>query len=523
MRFTKIPAITVLSSLTIAAMAAADVAYPPDVAAVLDSAGGNRGQLEQVIEHYRNDPDTLKLTAAYYLVGNMEGHSYVTYKLCDSTGNEVEFSVFDYPDYDSLQTASAALEQIHGTLDFKRDTLIEDCRVVTAEFLIDQIDFAFKAWREKPWAKALSFEQFCQYVLPYRGSNEPLEPWRETMWDRYASLQDRMGDSTDPIEAAALINDDVKTWFGFDPRFYYHPTDQGLSEMTANGLGRCEDMTNVTIYAMRANGIAVTSDYTPHWANTGNNHAWNAVVKPDGTVMPFMGAEANPGKYRLANKLAKVYRKTFGKQPDNLIFRDRKQEKVPGWLAGKNYVDVTADYVPVQDLAVALDRTPDSVDIAYICVFNSGEWRAMDWATIEIDTTVFTDIGRDIAYLPALYLNEKIVPAAAARILHGDGTVEILAADTSDPISVRLASTTARKQKASTDGIQQTYLTPGKEYELFYWSDGWQSVGTRTADDGPLVFDGVPGGALYWLVAEGSDHEERIFTLDQSTGEQVWW
>jgi hypothetical protein len=497
--------------------------YPQDVADVLDSAGANRGQLEQVIEHYGNDPDTLKLAAAYYLIGNMEGHSYVTYKLCDSTGKKVEFSVFDYPDYDSLQAASNTLEAIHGTLDFKRDTLIEDCKVITAEFLIDQIDYAFKAWREKPWAKDLSFDRFCRYVLPYRGSNEPLEPWRQTMWDKYSGLEDRMDDSTDPIEAAALINDDVKSWFGFDPRFYYHPTDQGLSEMTANGLGRCEDMTNVTIYAMRANGIAVTSDYTPHWANTGNNHAWNAVVKPDGTVIPFMGAEANPGKYHLANKLAKVYRKTFGKQLDNVIFRSRKQEKVPGWLAGKNYLDVTADYVPVQDLAVALDRTPDSVDIAYMCVFNSGEWEAIDWAVIDADTTVFTDIGRDIAYLPALYLNEKIVPAAPARILHSDGTVDILTADTENPVSVKLTSTTARKQKASTDGIRQTYFTAGKEYELFYWSDGWHSAGKKTAGDGPLVFEGVAGGALYWLVADGSDHEERIFTLDKSTGEQVWW
>ena len=70
-------------------------------------------------------------------------------------------------------------------------------------------------------------------------------------------------------------------------------------------------MTNVTIYAMRANGLAVTSDYTPYWANSGNNHAWNAILTGEGKVVPFMGAEANPGEYRLANKLAKVYRKTW--------------------------------------------------------------------------------------------------------------------------------------------------------------------------------------------------------------------
>jgi len=54
----------------------------------------------------------------------------------------------------------------------------------------------------------------------------------------------------------------------------------------------------------------------------------------EGKVMPFMGAESNPGDYGLANKLAKVYRKTYDKQKDNLIFQIHKQEKVPaGWPA----------------------------------------------------------------------------------------------------------------------------------------------------------------------------------------------
>lgn len=37
-------------------------------------------------------------------------------------------------------------------------------------------------------------------------------------------------------------------------------------------------MTNLAIFAMRANGLAVTSDYTPFWADSSNNHAWNAIL-----------------------------------------------------------------------------------------------------------------------------------------------------------------------------------------------------------------------------------------------------
>lgn len=495
--------------------------YPPDVAETLDAAGDNRAELEQVLQHYSESGDTLKLQAAYYLIGNMGDHCYATYALEDTSGNEIAFNVLDYSDYDALTASFDTLEQNHGVLDFERKDKIMDDQTVTADFLIDQIDYAFRAWHERPWAKNLSFDNFCAYVLPYRGSNEPLEPWRQMFFDKYAHIADSMKDPSDPVEAAAVINEDIRTWFGFDPRYYYHPTDQGMEEMMQGGLGRCEDMTNVTIYAMRANGLAVTSDYTPYWANSGNNHAWNSILAADGKVIPFMGAESDPGRYRLANKYAKVYRKMFADQPGNLIFLDRKQEKVPSWLAGRSYIDVTADYQDVCDVAVSLTDVPDSVDIAYLCVFNSGEWKPIHWARIENNTATFTDMGKDIAYIPALYLNEEIVPVGNPFILESDCGQRTLSADASHTRSVDLISTTRRKQEISTDGISKSFLKKGQTYELFYMTDEWNSLGKAVAGDGPLVFDDVPSGGLYWLIADGGDNEERIFTVED--GRQVWW
>jgi len=496
--------------------------YPTEVAEALDAAGDNRAELEKLLSHYFSGDDSLKLQAAYFLIANMEGHCYATYRLNDSTGKKVEFNATDYPDYDALKIAFDTLETRHGELDFERDEKFYDIDKITADFLIRQIDYAFRAWREKPWAKSLSFDDFCEYVLPYRGSGEPLENWRETFYEKYKDIEINMTDSSDPVEAAMIINDDIKSWFTFDPRYYYHPTDQGLSEMLESGLGRCEDMTNVTIYAMRANGLAVTSDYTPHWANAGNNHAWNAIVTPNGRVIPFMGAERDPGKYHLANKPAKAYRKTFGKQKENLVFQERKQEKIPGWLGGKNYIDVTADYINVHDVSIAFDKEiPDSVDIAYLCVFNSGEWKAIHWGKIENGSTIFTDMGTNIAYLPALYINKEITPFGAAFILNDDGSIRKLQPDNEKTTSAKMLSTTRRKQKASTDGIDKTELTPGREYELFYWLNGWQSIDKSTAGDKPLVFDEIPAGCLYWLVEEDSDREKRIKKKKKT--HQVWW
>lgn len=496
--------------------------YPEDVAAALTSAGDNAKELVKVLDHYSAPEDSLELRAAYYLISNMGEHCYVTYSLIDTAGDVVDFNCLAYPNYDSLQVAVRAIEDSVGELDYKSNDKTIDLETIKADFLINQIDYAFRAWHEKPWAAKLSYDNFLAYVLPYRGSNEPLEPWRRTFWDKYKGIQSEMKDPSDPIEAACLINDDIKSWFGFDARYYYHPTDQGVSEMMDGHLGRCEDMTNVTIYALRANGIAVTSDYTPYWANATGNHAWNAIVTPAGKVIPFMGAEANPGSYGLSNALAKVYRKTYATQPDNLIFQERKQKAVPRWLAGRSYVDVTADYVDVCDATVIFDKEiPDSVDIAYLCVFNSGSWQAIHWGPIEDQKATFTDMGTGIVYLPALYENEELVPFAPPFVLEADCTQKPLQADAQQPETLQLTSTTKRTQAVATDGVAETSLTPGQTYELFYWRDDWQSAGSVVATDRPLAFNDVPAGGLYRLVASHSDREERIFTYSDDW--QVWW
>jgi hypothetical protein len=235
-----------------------------------------------------------------------------------------------------------------------------------------------------------------------------------------------------------------------------------------------------------------------------------------------MGAEANPGEYELSGKLAKVYRKTFSRQPDNLIFQERKQEAVPRWLAGKSYVDVTADYLDACDVVVSLDQPPpDSIDIAYLCVFNSGAWEAVDWGRITDAEVTFRKVGPEIAYLPAFYVGGDICASAPPFILTADCRTKRLTADTLNLVEVQLTSTTRRRQAVATDGVARTSLTPDKRYELFFWQDGWKSAGTKIAGDRPLLFAAVPANTLYWLVAEGSDKDERIFTFENDR--QVWW
>ena len=109
---------------------------------------------------------------------------------------------------------------------------------------------------------------------------------------------------------------------------------------------------------------------------------------------------------------------------------------------------------------------------------------------------VFKGMGRDIAYLPTYYVNEKLEPAGHAFILGKDGRVRYLTPQAASPISLSLHATTRRAAAQTTDGVAPVLLKEDREYELFYWDDEWISLGKKTASTERLAFRGVPFGGL---------------------------
>ncbi len=521
----RISILTVLPILLISCNQKTGNKLPSNVMEVLELAGTNRSEFEEVINYYHDAGDTLKQQAAYFLIGNMADKDYITYAVADSSENEIGFRVLDWPDYKTLSGAWDSITEVRGNLHQKRTGVFHDYKKITAEYLIGNIDMAFDAWN-KPWAKHLNFDQFCEYILPYRSTNEPLEKWRTLLAEKYAWVIDSMADQSNPVEVCRWINNDIKSWFRFDPRYYEHNTDQGLKEMMDVKMGRCEDMTNLAIYSMRAMGVPVTSDFTPYWAKTGNNHAWNTILNKKGEVVIFMGGESNPGDYHLNQAKAKVYRKTFAKQEENLAALLEEGEKAPKYINRSSIVDVTSEYIPVTDVEIGLDKKiPDGEKFAYLCVFNTGEWKAIHWSKIDGEGKVnFTDMGRDIAYLPAFYINGNIVPAEKPFILDNNGDVVYAKPDTENLCTLELISTTKRITKNTTDNIEKVFLKEGETYELFFWDDGWVSFGKNETGGKPLEFTNVPSGALYWLIntKPAKDRPERIFVFTDK-GEQVWY
>lgn len=99
-------------------------------------------------------------------------------------------------------------------------------------------------------------------------------------------------------------------WVAFKDIYYMHPQDQSWSEMCVSKAGRCEDISNVTSFALHASGIAAASDYVPAWADRDNNHTWDVLLDGNGK-----------GSAGLFNRTLKVYRKNFRRNPTRLVAR----------------------------------------------------------------------------------------------------------------------------------------------------------------------------------------------------------
>ena len=184
---------------------------PTDVYEVLSSAGNGRSDLQAVIDHYKNNPsDSLKLKAAYFLIKNMR-HHYAT------TGADAKTFASIYTGMGSVLTEERndLYMQYIDSIGLKNDLSNEnDIDAIKAEYLIKNIDYAFKIWKNRPWSKNYSFEMFCEFVLPYRVSAEKLLPWRETYYAKYNRIFDNINFVAGTIyetDSALLKNCEVKT------------------------------------------------------------------------------------------------------------------------------------------------------------------------------------------------------------------------------------------------------------------------------------------------------------------------
>lgn len=358
----------------------------------LEFAGDNRVELEKVLSHYgRNEEDHLKLRAARYLIENMPGHVYYDDSATNGYFTKIDSLYADRPFY-----IKHALYNLPGFVLASNEMQKEDIHHITADYLIRHIDRSFDLWLGTPWAEEVPFDVFRDNILPYRVGYEPL--------DRLMTFDERI--DTELFEKMTRGNNmnfassyfeyisNLYSLNGSDHNRFSNDKYDTPAPFAKNGYKfECVSIANVYKWMFNYAGIPAAIDYAPAWSKTNDSHQWISLIDPHFKKQAYR---------HITNRyIGKVYRKTYH---SNEIPTDNGLEYIPPFFRDPFYEDVTDLYVYTKDINIGMrDKKGVKPDYAYLCVFNSLEWRPIAWGKLKGWKVGFNDIATTNIYLPIYY------------------------------------------------------------------------------------------------------------------------
>jgi len=385
----------------------------------LEFAGENRRELEKVLEYYSDD--SLKFRAACFLIENMprwyayDGWQLDTLEVLMRKDREGIFSKDDKMRWNSF--------------DYHALNKIYDSKVITSEYLIENIDLAFQEWQKRPWNKSLSFDDFCDLILPYRIGNERLSDWRSLYNAYYGNLLDSIYTGSDVLEACKCINDELNR------QSYKYSVEWNVPHNRADYLfetriGYCREVSDLIQYAMRSCGIPVAADFMPYSPDYRYSHEWNVVRDTTGRYIQFGFDGLDPVRDKVMDdgrRKGKVYRYCYALQNEREILR-----KHSGWnigdAEGLYWKDVTSEYFGHNQAVVNVFTT--GKPFIGLSVFSTNGWQIIGEGVCKNSgKAIFDNIEPSIIYVPASQ-NNGVKPAGYPFMLDSEGNVEEFVPDT---------------------------------------------------------------------------------------------
>jgi hypothetical protein len=336
-------------------------------------------------------------------------------------------------------TSSSDQQMVRDTYNLGEMVVKDDVEYITADYLIANIDLAFKVWQEAPWGKYISFDAFCEEILPYRVSTEPLENWREKALASFADpYKDLLkNEKMTAVEACCKIND-LLPRCKIDPDF----PPMSYSQLMATAKGTCANITALAAFSMRALGIPVTIDFTVRWAMpfwSRSGHSWNSVRDSSGNHISFMGADSNPYQPHqgTTHRKSKAYRRMYAKQ-QNI---STPEQNIPPPLRG-NFADVSAEHTDMAneiELPV-IHPLPTHNGYAFLATRHAKEWYPVAWGETDGKTMRFANVGKGVTYLPVWYADGVQTPAGNMFWLDSNGKAISIDSNTQKGLNYRIIS-----------------------------------------------------------------------------------
>ncbi|MBD0833716.1 hypothetical protein [Aestuariibaculum sediminum] len=417
---------------------------PNEVEESLKLAGNNRDELQKVLDHYQKPEDSLKLRAAYFLISEQVPYGVFTDSRNDQLLNdyfnafEDSLAVYFCKESDkNIEERKDIINSIikkyqlnHGKVFRNKWSLKRDIHHITGAFLIENIDYAFKAW-DLPWAKHYSFDEFCNYILPYREGKHYPNSWRKYFFEEFMGFRDSLGQERDPLVAAEKLKKYLGNMKFISGGLYDAPECLLSSVMYKYKItGNCVSISTFIQEVLRAQGIATVEVLVNKFGHTAKDHVSNGVLDNNGSWHYFDGIPSAPGSLNIKDEVTKLYRK----KP--IVRNELTQTKGEAFnhLNLFGWEDITKDLIDCYDISINLkDLYCKNLPIAYLCIFDNlshGGWVPIDWGEIDKDLrkVTFKDIGgKEVVYLVMVYDEfNNLKPVSSPFVLKNDGAIDYL-------------------------------------------------------------------------------------------------
>lgn len=390
----------------------------------LELAGENRNELEKVLSFYSRDAkDSLKYRAACFLIENMGHYYYYEGEQLENYKNYYK-ALYNHKNRGSSPTKILDSVSTHyGTFTLKNLRLKHDLRELDADYLCDNIEWSFKVWEEQPWGKNVSFEDFCEYILPYRIGNEKPTEWKQSFYERFNRFLAVLEDSTysgrdDPVVAVKILMDSINangnTFFTtIAPPNYPHVGAETSLYLT----GSCRELTDFAIYACRALGIPCHIDFLMVRGNHNAEHFWVSYTDKSGELyiqdFPKSLKIARQDPIRFTRK-AKMYRHTFSLDHDtrNTILALDGSAPPPFDLPLFKDITIFGAGHYIQEMRIPasqLYNTKPKGKVAYLCLSRRMEWVPVAWARFDKNNLFFRNVQKGDVMRVATWENDRLV------------------------------------------------------------------------------------------------------------------
>lgn len=312
---------------------------------VIQLSGNNRVELEKVLSYYSKEvPDKEKLKAAKFLISNMKWHkSIVTTdsirianSFLDSLIYQADSILYKTVFEDSVYAINTPKPLIDAQIEFKRKNYEYskkyspktsnkeryDYEYLSAKQLIEHIDFAFSLKHSSPYLKDISFEDFCEYILPYRTVPDmPVVDFPKS----YAELFSKYLKNIDTDSIQQMVNQYNSTIIKLKNFFLlssYNDEIIGYRKLLYRKNVDCLELANYATLILRAYGLPVATEYNIAYKQLQGKHHRCAILiqnknwlrwSPD--VMRTFSEEYN---YIQNSGSMNLYRYTYSAQKDTV-------------------------------------------------------------------------------------------------------------------------------------------------------------------------------------------------------------